>query len=92
MKYFYFLLVIILILPILISCGDYYELSPKDKTDTEWETDGDTEYVVNTASYTYHLSSCYIVKSIKDENKVVSTDINFIIERQYTPCKRCINE
>ncbi len=92
MKYFSFLFAIILALPLFISCGDYYEINEKDKADTEWETSGDTEYIVNTSSYTYHLPSCYIVKSIKDENKVVSTDINFILERQYTPCKRCINE
>lgn len=92
MKRFSFLFILILVLPILASCTDYHELTSKDKTDTEWETNGDTEYTINTASYTYHLSSCYIAENIKDENKVVSTDINFIIERQYTPCKRCINE
>ena len=92
MKYFYILVILILILPLLISCGDYYEINGKDKVSTEWTTDGDGEYVVNTSSYTYHISSCYIAKGIKEENKVTTTDIDFILERQYTPCKKCIDK
>ena len=93
MKNFSLLFILLLIATLFISCGgDYHEINEKDKVDTEWETVGSTEYIVNTASYTYHLSSCYITRSIKEENKVTTTDINFLIERQYTPCKKCINK
>ena len=91
-KHLLFLLIILSLL-VFCACGDsFYEIKEKDKTETEWDTSGNTEYVVNISSATYHLPSCYIVKNIKEENKVTTTDIDFLVERQYTPCKKCIDK
>lgn len=90
MKKFGFVLLIILTFILLASCGNYQELTEKDKLDTEWESKGTTEYIVNKATYSYHLSDCFFVKSIKEENKIITTDIDFLIEHQYSPCKKCI--
>lgn len=80
------------IFPLFSSCGYHYEIYEKVKNDTERNSNGVTEYVVNTSSYSYHLSSCYIVNGIKEENKIVTTDIEFLVERQYSPCKKCIKD
>lgn len=89
MKKIAFILSIISIF-LLSSCGGYYEINEKDKVHTEKLREGTTEYIVNKASGTYHLENCYIVNNIKEENKIITTDIEFLVERQYTPCKKCM--
>lgn len=53
---------------------------------------GEVAYTVNIATNSYHLSSCHIANNIKEENKLVTYDIDFLCERNYTPCKICIVE
>lgn len=93
MKKIAFILLILLVLFLLPSCSkNYYEIKETDKESLVQRKEGEIEYVVNISSRSYHLSSCYIAKSIKEENKVVTKDINFITEREYTPCKKCIDK
>ncbi len=93
MKAFSLFILTILLSCLFISCAkSYYEIDEKEKVDTESEILGDTLYIVNISSYSYHLSSCYMADRIKEENKVETRDIDFILEREYTPCKICIKE
>lgn len=80
---------------LLSACGRDYDGKVKGETDKEvpnLDTGGTVLYIVNTSSRSYHLSSCYMVKSIKEENKQETYDIDFLIEREYSPCKICINK
>ena len=93
MKKTAFILLTLLVLLILTSCTkNYYEINVTDKDSITERIEGEIEYVVNVSSRSYHLSSCYIAKSIKEENKVITKDIDFITEREYTPCKKCIDK
>ena len=93
MKKTAFILLTLLVLLILTSCTkNYYEINGTDKDSITERIEGEIEYVVNVSSRSYHLSSCYIAKSIKEENKVITKDIDFITEREYTPCKKCIDK
>ena len=51
---------------------------------------GNIVYVANISSRTYHLSSCRYANSLKEENKHITTDLEFLTLREYTPCKICI--
>lgn len=51
---------------------------------------GDTLYIANTNSKTYHLSYCRFAISMKEENKYETYDLDFLISREFKPCKSCI--
>lgn len=51
---------------------------------------GNVLYVANMSSKTYHLPSCYMAESIKEENRLETKDESFLRSRQYTSCKICI--
>lgn len=51
---------------------------------------GDVLYVANVNSKSYHTSECYITKGIKEENRHETYDLEFLISREFTPCKKCI--
>lgn len=51
---------------------------------------GNILYVANTSSKTYHLPSCYLADSIKEENRLETKDESFLRTRKYTSCKICI--
>ena len=88
-----FILLILSVFLILVSCGkDYYEITEKDKESAEKASLGEIEYVLNKSSGTYHLPDCYIVKNIKEENKVVTSDFDYLTRHQYSPCKKCIDK
>ena len=78
---------------LLASCSIGVDLEitgDKDKNEPNSDTDGNVLYVVNTETRTYHFPSCYIVDNIDEENKLLTYDIEFLVEREYAPCKICI--
>ncbi len=80
---------------LLLSCGRDYDFTTTidtDKQEVNLDTGGYILYIVNTSSRSYHLSNCYIVDNIKEENKLQTYDIDFITQRCYTPCKICIDK
>ena len=80
---------------LISSCGigkDGVSVGEENKEPFNTDTSGSTLYIVNTSTRSYHLPSCYIVNNMKDENKAETYDINFLVEREYTPCKICIDK
>ena len=77
----------------LASCSIGIDLEiagEKDKNEPNLDTYGDVLYIVNVETRVYHFPSCYIVDNMSEENKLLTYDIEFLIEREYTPCKICI--
>lgn len=90
-----FLIILAILLLSLFGCGIDYDTSVSgegEKESYESDTSGYVYYIVNTSSRTYHYPSCYLVEGIKDENRVETNDKAFLIEREYTPCKICIDK
>ena len=82
---------VILLLLTLSSCSTipYTEISGEEnKTAISRET-GDVLYVANINSFTYHLSDCYLVERIKDENKLETSDLPMLQRDEFKPCKIC---
>ena len=77
---------------ILTACNepDTEDVKPSISKLTPEGQDGDTLYVANTSSKTYHLPSCYMAKSIKEENRLETRDEDFLRSRKYTSCKICV--
>lgn len=46
-------------------------------------------YCGNKNSKVFHKSNCASVKTMKAENKYISSSRNALINEGYTPCKRC---
>lgn len=88
-----FIIVLLLITVLLCSCSDtdVTKVSGEAGKSTLSRTLGDTLYVANANSKTYHLPSCYIAKNMKAENRYETKDYNFLVEREYKPCKKCID-
>lgn len=60
------------------------------KSETETSEDKSTvTYCANKNSKVFHKSSCGSVKTMKEENKYISSNRNTLINEGYTPCKRC---
>ena len=77
----------------LASCSIGIDLEiagEKDKNEPNLDTDGDVLYIVNVETRVYHFPTCYIVDNMSEENKLLTYDIEFLIEREYSPCKICI--
>ena len=92
MKGFSLLLCLIFCL-LLFSCGRAdYTLNAESKEHVSTNVTGNTLYIVNTSTRSYHLPSCYVLNNTKAENKQETYDIKFLIEREYTPCKMCIGK
>ena len=51
---------------------------------------GNVSYVANKSTKTYHLSSCYIVDSIGEDNRLETNDQEYLRSRKYTSCKICV--
>ena len=85
--------ILIVLCFILCACShaDYEISADQSKAESEGTSYGDTLYIVNTSSRTYHLPTCYILDRTNAENKEETYDINFLTEREYTPCKICIS-
>ena len=88
------LLLILLFVIFLTSCSviegiDVYGDAEKPAFS---HSDGEKAYVVNKSSGTIHLPSCYIADRISEENRWETTDLNFLLERNYTPCKKCLEK
>ena len=85
-------LLIIFIVLILFSCNTPATEDDLviDSKDTLSHSSGSVLYVANINSHTYHLSSCRFAKSMKEENRYETSDLDFLLSREYTPCKICI--
>lgn len=84
---------LLLLCLMLASCSIGVDLEitgESDKNESNSDTAGDVLYVVSTETRTYHYPSCYIVDNMDEENKLLTYDIEFLVEREYTPCKICI--
>ena len=92
MKRIVFISLLLLCL-LLVACGTRVDLEvtgDSDKNEPNLDTDGDVLYIVNVETRVYHFPSCYIVDNMSEENKLLTYDIEFLIEREYSPCKICI--
>ncbi|MBQ8546214.1 MAG: hypothetical protein IJ437_04675 [Clostridia bacterium] len=77
---------------LLASCANNtYTVKGKRKQPTDERAVGKIAYTVNIATNSYHLSSCHIATDIKEENKLITYDIDFLCERGFVPCKICID-
>ena len=80
-------------LMLLCSCGRGFSgttVVEENKNPVNTDTDGYILYVVNTKSYTYHYTNCYVLESTSDENKALTYDLDFLVNHAYSPCKICI--
>ena len=89
-KFLAFLLLILLTLP---SCSslDSTDVSTKADKSALSKAQGQTQYIANASTKTYHLSSCYLAKDMKAENRYETTDFDFLTERGFKACKKCID-
>lgn len=46
-------------------------------------------YCANISTKKFHFSTCGSVKTMKDENKMKTSDRQMLIDRGYSPCKIC---
>ena len=87
------LTVLFLLLAVLLcacSAHDYNVVSGEDSKSSLEHENGAVLYVTNISTKSYHLPSCYIVDRMKAENKYETYDLDFLLSRDYTPCKKCI--
>ncbi len=85
---------LIIICLLLSSCANDYELVSADSSKNEFilGTSSGVLYVVNIATRSYHLPDCYMLKRTDDKNKETTSDIDFLQDRGYSPCKICFKE
>ena len=90
MKRFFALIFVFAIF--LSSCSTLEHIDVKGDESKEALThkSGDVLYVANVNSKSYHTTECYIAKRIKEENRHETYDLEFLISREFTPCKKCI--
>ncbi len=83
---------LIIIILTLTSC------STLDSTEINGESDkaeysriqGNTTYIVNKSTMSYHKSSCHIAKRISEENRWETDDEEFLEMRGYKRCAVCL--
>ena len=87
------LLPILLIILFLSSCTipSTESVNVDGSKVTSSHSTGKFLYVVNTNSKTFHISSCKFAADIKEENKHITSDLDFLASREFTPCRNCIN-
>lgn len=86
-------ILLLLLCLLIVGCGRGIDLEITGddiKNEPNLDTDGDVLYIVNKETRVYHYPSCYIVDNMSEENKLLTYDIEFLIEREYAPCKICI--
>lgn len=86
-------ILLLLLCLLIVGCGIGIDLEITGddiKNEPNLDTDGDVLYIVNKETRVYHYPSCYIVDNMSEENKLLTYDIEFLIEREYAPCKICI--
>lgn len=49
----------------------------------------DAKYFGNTSTKKFHSPNCSVVKNTKSENLYYAMDRDSMIEKGYTPCKKC---
>ncbi len=88
----FFALIFILVL-LLSSCSTLEHIDvtgDESKGELIHTASGDVLYVANLSSRAYHTKECYLTKRINEENEWETYDLDFLISREFTPCKRCI--
>ena len=87
-----FILFLLILVFVLTACNtpDTESVTPDSSKSSINMFEGNTLYVANTSSKTYHLPSCYMTESIKEENKLETKDVEFLRSRKYTSCKICV--
>lgn len=83
-----------IILLLLTSCSTLDSLEIEGESDkTEYSyAEGYTTYIVNTATLSYHKSSCYMAKRVSEENRWEAYDEEFLQERGYKRCGVCFKQ
>ena len=86
-------LVVFLILTALAftSCSslDSIEICGEDNKSEYSHHESYKTYIVNTATMSYHKSTCHIAKRINEENRWEVYDEDFLKERGYKKCGVC---
>ena len=73
------------------SCDDSTVIENESEAPLETsESVAGNTYVLNINTKKYHIESCRYAIDMSEENKKVTSDIDFIVERGYTPCSSCI--
>lgn len=91
MKKFLFILICLILLLCSCSNSNYYEVTSNSSKQEYVYSESQKTYVANIESLTYHLPNCRILKSTKEENKLKTTDIDFLTSRGFKRCKTCMN-
>ena len=68
---------------------DKAEESSSENSKPQIEETEEAVYCANTNSKKFHLSNCGSVKTMKEENKLKTSDRQMLIDQGYTPCKIC---
>ena len=98
------ILSLVLLLIMLTSCSSFdkyfsnedstnvYEFDDTDDSAEVNSNHADTrsKYVVNIKTKTYHISSCIYAEKLSDENKEYFDNRQFLNQRGYKSCKKCI--
>lgn len=103
-KFIFLLLLLSVFVGILVSCSDFKRFFTDENYDYVFEEDTDdslldlnTEheqgntYVVNINTKTYHYAHCTYAKNLAENNKDYFYDKEFLDQRGYKACKKCIN-
>lgn len=85
------ILLVLALCVLFVACDDSHTIENESSSEplSEQEPEG-YEYTLNTSTFKYHAQFCSSVSAMKEENKVTTTDIEFYIERGYSPCENCI--
>lgn len=89
-----FLALMFIFVLLLSSCStlEHIDVEGDETKSQPVHESGDVIYVANLNTRSYHTEDCYLAKRIKEENKWETFDLDFLISREFTPCKRCIKE
>lgn len=91
------ILTLLLLLCSLFSFGTCLEL-PEETSDetsvntlyTETSSETSLSYVLNKNTKKFHLSECYAIQMMNEENKIFyEGNRNEIIQKGYKPCAKC---
>ena len=90
MKKLLFLIIDLVLLFTSCSVLDHVDVQGEETKESLTHQGGEVTYVANTSSKSYHLKSCHIAKRISDKNRWETTDLDFLLGREFVPCKTCL--
>lgn len=68
---------------------DKREESSFESTRPQTEKTDEAMYCANKTTKKFHISTCGSVKTMKEENKMKTSDRQMLIDQGYSPCKIC---